>query len=159
MSKICSIKVGGKRCGIKIALKDYATHLKIKHNMELIINPIQHYTTIHEQVEHVYDISNAALNKNGVLVDMVLRTFWHMQIYDSNTGRIEINMDYEDYIDYFVPFIGTIERAGRDLRAEARKHHELHPNWKFSDHVKVLRTAKEIAYRNFFKGRKDIEKL
>ena len=169
MSKKCTIKVGGKPCGKVMAQRDYVTHLKSEHSMELIINPIEHYKTVHEQVEHIYDISNAAVNSNGVLVDMVLRSFWRMAIYDQLTKHVQIDLEYDIFIEYLVPLIGTIERAGRDLREEDKKNkkiHEknpeiplLHPNWNQTEKVRVMRTSKFLAYHDFFKNRKTMENL
>lgn len=157
--KTCTIKVGGQRCAKKIALKAYADHLRTAHSIQLIVNPIETYVMVHEQVEHIYDTVPQSLGSDGVLVDRVLRYFYGMAIYDSNTQRLQIDMEYEDFILYLIPLIGTITRAGRDLRAEAKKNPQMHPEWIISEHVKVLRGSKEISYRNFFKGRKDIGRI
>ena len=163
MSKTCSIKVGKERCGRKMALKDYAAHIKQEHNIDILVNPIENYIHIHEQVEDAYDHSNAALNNDGVLVDHILRRYWSLAIYDANTQRIEINMKYGDFIDYLVPLIETICRAGRDLRKEAKdtakEGHPMHPTWEFSDHVNVLRSSKFLSYRDFFRNRNAITNM
>lgn len=157
--KECTVKVNGFPCGKKMALRDYASHLKIEHQIELLGNPIELYLTIRDRCEYIYDTVPAALGNDGVLVDRVLRYFYGMVIYDQETKRLIINLKYEDFIDYLVPFIESITRAGRDLREEAKKHPELHQNWIISDHVRVYRGSKFQAYKNFFSGRKEIEKL
>ena len=153
--KICDVKgQDGRPCGTKIALKDYANHLREVHKLDLIVNPLKTYTKVKEQVEYIYDLSNAAINSDGVLVDLVLRSFYGLAIYDAKTQHIQIDIPYDVFMDYLTPLFSTITRAGRELRAEATDNPGLHPSWKFSEHVRVRRQLKEGAYRMFFSASK-----
>jgi hypothetical protein len=160
MTKTCPyIDCPERDKGTKFSLKQYAEHLKTAHNLELVVNPLKTYLTIRDQVEYVYDAEPATLGSNGVLVDKVLRWYWHLAIYEQSTKRVKIDLTYEDFIDYLVPIIDDITRAGRDLRREAKKFPEMHPDWKISEHVQLRRKGKELSLRDFFASRRAIEKM